>query len=808
MPMTPETDSGGTRRSPAPAEAISARPTAAARGTGFRFLSVGLLLAGTALASAADPPSSTTEPDRTPDRLPDRIPETIAVDHDDIVVTRDCVLVAGDLPVADANGDGVVRIVGDGITVLIDGAIRGTASGLDPDRRRGIGIVIVGDDVTLRGGGVHGFRVGVEVRGADRVVIEDLDASHQFAQRLRSTPEREDPSDWLRPHENDAGEWATHYGASIRVTDADAPVLRRVRVRGSQNGLMLERVRNALVVDCDSSFLSGWGLAMWRTEQSTIARNAFDFCVRGYSHGVYNRGQDSAGILVFEQCSSNRFLENSCTHGGDGVFGFGGRQALGQAPPPPGADDDWHHGRGNTGNLFLGNDLSHAVAHGFEMTFSRGWLLDRNRLHDNGICGVWGGYSSQATLHRNDFADNGAMAYGREGGGINIEHGVGNLIRGNRFVRNTEGIELWWDDDAALLQTPWGVSNDTRSADTVVTDNVFIDCGTAIDLRRTENTRIIRNSIEGDGVGIALEASPGTSIRWNRLDAALPIKGGDLLDNGGAIPPMTEQRLEVEIPGESTPVGGRRHLAGRDRIVMTEWGPYDWTTPLLRLESSGPERQTWRLLGPLPIAEFSIDGCPAATAARGEELDRVVVSLPPIEGGAGLVPYRLRVVPQGGAAIEADGRFMKSTWRIDTFPTSGDPREDPGRWTADRTHPSLTWTVDRLDLVYAMGGPADVAPAEATTTEGRPAPGRDRFGTVASTTFRLPAGRYRLQLVSDDGIRVRLDGRDLLEDWTWHPPTEDTVDFELDETRDVSLEIEHFELDGYALLRAELVPLD
>ena len=40
---------------------------------------------------------------------------------------------------------------------------------------------------------------------------------------------------------------------------------------------------------------------MWRSSATSFHRNAFDFCVRGYSHGVYNRGQDSAGIL----CSSS-----------------------------------------------------------------------------------------------------------------------------------------------------------------------------------------------------------------------------------------------------------------------------------------------------------------------------------------------------------------------------------------------------------------------------------------------------------------------------------------------------------------------
>ena len=66
---------------------------------------------------------------------------------------------------------------------------------------------------------------------------------------------------------------------------------------------------------------------------NSTARNACDFCIRGYSHGVYNRGQDSAGILMFEQCSGNVIAENSATHCGDGLFAFAGKEALGETEP-------------------------------------------------------------------------------------------------------------------------------------------------------------------------------------------------------------------------------------------------------------------------------------------------------------------------------------------------------------------------------------------------------------------------------------------------------------------------------------------
>jgi hypothetical protein len=61
-----------------------------------------------------------------------------------------------------------------------------------------------------------------------------------------------------------------------------------------------------------------------------------------------------------------------------------------------------------------------------------------------------------------------------------------------------------------------------------------------------------------------------------------------------------------------------------------------------------------------------------------------------------------------------------------------------------------------------------------------------------------------VRTLSDDGVRVRLDGEVLLEDWTWHGPREHRAEFTLPLAREIALGVEHFELDGYAVLRCEL----
>ena len=56
----------------------------------------------------------------------------------------------------------------------------------------------------------------------------------------------------------------------------------------------------------------------------------------------------------------------------------------------------------------------------------------------------------------------------------------------------------------------------------------------------------------------------------------------------------------------------------------------------------------------------------------------------------------------------------------------------------------------------------------------------DRFATVATTSVKIPAGRWHVRAISDDGIRVLIDHRNVLENWTWHAPTTDEAVIELD----------------------------
>lgn len=720
----------------------------------------------------------------------------LVLEHDDTVVRESCVLrVPPGLVIEDRAGDGVVQVLADGVELRFEegSVLRGAPAEADLDGLEGVGVRVEGvRGVRILGARISGFRCGLLAREADGLAVLDGDFRGNFAQRLRSTPEAEDGGDWLWPHRNDADEWRLQYGAAISVHASREVELARNRVRGQQNGILLDRVRDSRLYDNDASFLSGWGLAMWRSSGNLVSRNAFDFCVRGYSHGVYNRGQDSAGILMFEQCSRNHFLENSATHGGDGFFGFAGREALGEEAAPE--EDFDYRGRGCGGNWFVGNDFSWAAAHGLELTFSFGNRILGNTLKGNAICGLWLGYCQDTLIAENAIESNGDAGYGLERGGVNVDHSRANSIVRNAFARNACGVHLW-RFPGGIADTPWGRANVLDGAGNLVAGNVF----------------------RADRVGLHLRGGVQAAVYLNEY-ASVPeeqrIEEGARLDPGvGALPLLPRPRREPL--GESRPVGARASLAGRQNILMTEWGPWDHEGALLHRLPGGGAAAVWRLLPPGLEPEVVV----ISGGVSAEALSDPAGALIRVEARApGWTAYHVRVVAPG-LEREIRGELLRAEWETAFFATEFDPREDADAWfrASSAALAERPLRLDGLRLPFGGSGPAGVPAVRAAAPGdqlGR-LPGADHFGTVARTRVPLPAGRWRLRALSDDGLRVRVSTSPtpVIEDWTWHPPKRDEGVFVVDaaaaaDPAGVEIFVEHFELDGWAVLELELERAD
>ena len=504
------------------------------------------------------------------------------------------------------------------VTVDLTGVtLEGGEPFADPDRYAGVGILIDGGrNVTIRGGTIRGYKVGLLARKTLHLHLTGGDYSYNWKPRLLSGIEHENAADWLSYHQNDKDEWL-RYGAGIYLSECDTCEIDNNRAVQGQNGLLVTKSTQLKIWNNTFSWMSGLGIGMYRTTDSRVMHNKLDYDVRGYSHGFYNRGQDSAGLLMFEQTSRNTVAYNSITHGGDGVFLWAGQSTM-----------DTGQGGANN-NVFYGNDVSHAVANGFEVTFSRNSIIN-NRIED---CwhGIWGGYSYDTSISSNRFGGNTDA--------IAIEHGQNIWISGNTFAGDETAIRIW----ANATQDPnWGYpkSRDTRSRGYTIMGNTFTDNKTAVNVLRTGGLEAVGNKFSG--VGQLLDQGPSvTDLSFEPTVRSTPFR-----DFVGVAPLLGAMNAML-------PDGARR---GRATIIVDDWGPYDYLSPKLWPSGKPTDRPlTLRVLG--PDGRWTVKSIRGATASAtsGTVPGEIVLTTP--DAGADLnleLEYRgARVVTPRGQAFAA-----------------------------------------------------------------------------------------------------------------------------------------------------------
>ena len=107
-----------------------------------------------------------------------------------------------------------------------------------------------------------------------------------------------------------------------------------------------------------------------------------------------------------------------------------------------------------------------------------------------------------------------------------------------------------------------------------------------------------------------------------------------------------------------------------------------------------------------------------------------------------------------------------------------------------RGAPALSLETSRLDYMWYR------PPARLKAWPG------ERAGVVATTTVDLPPGHYAIRTISDDGIRVYVDGRLAIEDWSVHESTVQEAPLAAGRHE---IRVEYFQGDGWAELRAEVL---
>ena len=245
---------------------------------------------------------------------------------------------------------------------------------------------------------IRGYKVGILARRSPDLHLTHNDLSYNWKPRLYSGIEKESLVDWMSYHQNEKDEWL-RYGAGDLLSRLRSRrrSIAQPRRPGPERPDGRPTRRGLKIWNNTFQFLSAIGVGLYRVTDSTIMHNRIDWCVRGYSHGFYNRGQDSAGLLMYEQ-SEPQHRRLQLDHARR-------RRAL----PLGGPDRRWTRARAaQTTICFYENDFSHAPTNGIEATFSRNKFIEQ--------------------------PSRGVLA--RRLGRLQLRLDV---VIGNRFARNTEG---------------------------------------------------------------------------------------------------------------------------------------------------------------------------------------------------------------------------------------------------------------------------------------------------------------------------------------------------------------------------------
>jgi parallel beta-helix repeat protein len=680
----------------------------------------------------------------------------------------------------------VILIEGYRITVDFNNAtLQGSNSNLpagrqgkNPDEFFGVAIIVSSKSthVTIKNLKARGYKIALLARDVTSLTLENCDFSYNYRQHLNSTQEKEDVSDWMSYHHNENDEWL-RYGAAIYLRNCNMPIIRNCKVTGGQNALMMTNCNDGLIVSNDFSFNSGIGIGMYRCSYNEVAYNKIDFNVRGYSDGVYNRGQDSAGILVYEQSDNNLFYKNSVTHSGDGFFLWAGQTTM-------------DNGQGGCNdNILFGNDFSYAPTNGVEVTFSRNKIL-KNRIFecDNGI---WGGYSYNTEIANNQFRNNNVA--------IAIEQGHENDIHHNLFFRDKTAIKLW-----ARKEQPagWGYAKyrDIRSRNYNLALNSYNENKTALDIIRTDSLKIFGDYVSNTGQFLKIDSTV-TNLDTTQDDHLVDKFSIDSVITGPII----------ENPND--PFKGMGKFSGRKNILMTEWGPYDFRSPIIwntsptdssdniQFDIKGPIGK-WKIISYKGVDSISAKNgtVPASITAKRVESERTDINIELEYVGEEIKTQLGETIAKGMPYAFSFNKFFQPVdWIVNWFSLDTmvyNPIRTGELFAPNaRMIPVKTEKVQKLDYAW-WGG--------IKTNEGQ----FTQFITTAEGAGNFKQGEYEFGVTWDDAVRFYVDNKLVIDEWN---PSKYNFDESPHKKIKLSLtegihhfRVEHIELGGFATLALKI----
>jgi parallel beta-helix repeat protein len=633
----------------------------------------------------------------------------------------------------DSLNTGTIVIEGNNITIDFNGATLSGSNDIEhPDKFKGLAILIKGGkNITLKNAVIKGFKVAVMGRQTSNLKISNCDFSYNFRQHLNSNREREDVTDWQSYHRNEKDEWL-RFGAGIYLRDCDSAVINNNIITNGQCALMMTNCNNGQVYNNNFSFNSGIGIGMYKSSRNHIMNNKVDWNVRGFSWGVYNRGQDSAGILVYEQSFNNVFANNSVTHSGDGFFLWAGQTTIDKGTG--GCND----------NLVYGNNFSYAPTNGIEITFSRNRII-RNIVND---CwhGIWGGFSYNTVIAKNYFSGNGSA--------IAIEHGQDNSIQQNTFQNDDIGIQLWFTPNRKG-ERGYMNSRDTRSRDYKISNNTFTGVKTVFDIKRSENILLENNKATGYKTLLKTDTAVKNLVVKN--ESEIINTEDDSTYIASVLPKI--QLMNAMLP--------EQHRKGKKYIMMTEWGPYNFSYPILWLtKTDSTGKMFFDVIGNAGVWKIKkMQGVSQPSVTNG--------SVPAVitfqKNNSSIKDINIEMEYKGAAIIAPFGKKYKAgtpfnfsykefdmpmAWKVKwyAFDSTSDPIKQPAAFQhLLNSTPIKTAETKALNYVWWNG-----------LGKGFP---DSNLATVSTTAINIPKGMYQLSVSAGDIVKVFVDDKLVMDAW-------------------------------------------
>jgi hypothetical protein len=323
-------------------------------------------------------------------------------------------------------------------------------------------------------------------------------------------------------------------------------------------------------------------------------------------------------------------------------------------------------------------------------------------------------------------------------------------------------------------------------------ENLFFDFEKLLETPKpNENLKFLRNDLYGTETEIAEvwakpELTPSKNLNFSHpgKDPENPYAPLDI--------PVNELREPDSLPDGMLAVLPNGFPRGRKFILVDEWGPFDFRRPIATIDTAAGNLYSLVLIGPSGDWKISkMEGVKTVSAKKGTVPATITVERDPKSDAVFIEfeyssPQAIRtvfgeIVPTGKVYKFDFQRFEKKMeWHVKFFNYDSIP--SPETFTAK----SPIHEIRKESLAFAWWG----SPAESVY--------EDKFATLSTTNIDIAPGEYTLELTSDDGVRLYLDGKLLIDNWDVHEPETDEITVKLGGRH--SIRIEHFDAGGFAAL--------